>query len=869
MSTVETAATTTVPHEKPLGKSARWLLMLSAALAIGLFYLYAACALICLPVLLGVEIVIAAALARFGAIRLITPTIETHGRLLGLLAGSFWRRKQRQFQVPIQAADAPGLFALLERLAHRLVVPVPRKVVLEMNSGAWVKLKGLRNRSATELGLGYDLVAGLNQAELEAVLAHEMSHAKLVRRGFKLWLNLGLGHAANFTGRLAALVHAHRRASKNIMVGEVLLAPADRCTRLAARLVATYSRQDEFDADAGAAALCGAAPLSSSLRKLDSIVAVTSRISWSERVSRLQNPGGLGNWLAGLLANQTVTDDEPHVADAHSTHPSISDRIAALGGAANAPVESPGAIGLFRDPDGIAQRLVAEIHLILEEEERKDSKALKKWLRKLRTSRDVRPEQVGGFIFMVAGFFLVCGGWGDNHDATLIGVGLALGIGGFFLFRARLLGPRRVAELPVPDYEILAKDHRLKLEKKELEARELEIKTALIAVAPATPKSAKNVCLTQAALTALETCDYLRARVASRTALANGAKQPEALFACAIACAALGDASSAGTFLRAGAKASGVKTPSAQWGAAWTLMLLHDFAGAEALLEEALKAWPNNANLHAVIARAQGHRNKRHSAIGHARIALAALPGSAERTRLLASLLLRAGDVRETERVLQGAGAVVGTDPDLITLMIRVRLHQQAVEEANRWLGILGEHGLNAVRRIEIGAAYEGARCDDRARELYTATLAEAFYPAAHLGLARLDAVKRDTASARQHILDALDSTKPLGTDAVGPLPLFLNAVGQLNQLRDPVSGAQSWIVRFTSAQVAGPLAKEAFLVYAVDQASAVAVVKEVADALRPKEPSLLPQYVSWELAPRDQQPIGVVKPGIVRTWKT
>ncbi len=56
-----------------------------------------------------------------------------------------------------------------------------------MNAIAWVKLKGYRKGSGkTTLGIGYDLLAGLPEAEVEAVLAHEMVHARLVQRGFIL-----------------------------------------------------------------------------------------------------------------------------------------------------------------------------------------------------------------------------------------------------------------------------------------------------------------------------------------------------------------------------------------------------------------------------------------------------------------------------------------------------------------------------------------------------------------------------------------------------------------------------------------------------------------------------------------------------------
>ena len=62
-----------------------------------------------------------------------------------------------------------------------------------MGVNAWVRLKGYRRGAGTTiLGVGYDLLAGMSQTEVEAVLAHEMAHARLVQRGFSRWLTGGV-----------------------------------------------------------------------------------------------------------------------------------------------------------------------------------------------------------------------------------------------------------------------------------------------------------------------------------------------------------------------------------------------------------------------------------------------------------------------------------------------------------------------------------------------------------------------------------------------------------------------------------------------------------------------------------------------------
>ncbi|HEY9248148.1 MAG TPA: M48 family metallopeptidase, partial [Rariglobus sp.] len=252
-----------------MNASAKALLILSACGMIALCYVFSLVAMTVLVFFLAVELVIVVALLRFGLVGLIAPVIERHGGLLTLFARSLWLRKGKQGRMPLNREEAPRLFSMLDSLAGRLGIAVPREVVVEMNVGAWVELRGWRQGSkATRLGIGYDLLVGLTESEVEAVLAHEMAHARLVRRGLRTWLGEGFARIATLTNQLSARQEAFRRAKKSFVTGEACLACSDACTRVAAKLVAAYSRQDEFEADLGAAQLCGSASLRSSLGKL-------------------------------------------------------------------------------------------------------------------------------------------------------------------------------------------------------------------------------------------------------------------------------------------------------------------------------------------------------------------------------------------------------------------------------------------------------------------------------------------------------------------------------------------------------------------------------------------------------------------------
>ena len=286
-------AAPTIPTARPLNASAKALLILSACAMIALCYLFSLAAMTVIVLFLAVELVIFVALLRFGMIGIITPVMERHGGLLTLFARSLWLRKGEHGRVPLNRDEAPRLFSILDSLAGRLGIAVPREVVVEMNVGAWVELRGWRQGSkATRLGIGYDLLAGLTEAEVEAVLAHEMAHARLVRRGLRTWLGGGFARIANLTNQLSARQEDFRRAKKSFAAGAICLACADACTRVAAKLVAAYSRQDEFEADLGAAQLCGSASLRSSLGKLHSLSQGTARLGWHERMAKLQQGDG-------------------------------------------------------------------------------------------------------------------------------------------------------------------------------------------------------------------------------------------------------------------------------------------------------------------------------------------------------------------------------------------------------------------------------------------------------------------------------------------------------------------------------------------------------------------------------------------------
>ena len=363
-----------VAGEKPLNAGARVMLVFGVGAVMLSFYILLLIAILSLLALTAAELMVVLALARFAAAGLLTPVLQKHLAMLALLVRSLRLQKGVGYRIPLRQQDAPALYEMLGQLCHRLALSFPQETVLQLGDGAWVRLKGMR-RSAGKvtLGVGYDLLAGLTVAEMEAVLAHEMTHAKLINRGFKNWVGAGQARISNLAMALWNEVNAARRAKQSSSIAHLLFVVNDQLVRLSTSLVAAYSRQDEFEADRGAAELCGPGAMKSALSKLESLHRITSRLPWNERVAHLQQTGGYSEWLLREIeqgAAVQTQDSGQTLFSKYSTHPLIRDRLAALPQDDRALVsDSPPGIQLLAHPDEVAVKLVTELHRLLAEQE--------------------------------------------------------------------------------------------------------------------------------------------------------------------------------------------------------------------------------------------------------------------------------------------------------------------------------------------------------------------------------------------------------------------------------------------------------------------------------------------------------------------
>jgi Zn-dependent protease with chaperone function len=857
---------TDVSIERPLAGAAKVGLALGAAGMIVLFYLFMVLSVAGLSLLLLVELGLVIALARFGAAGLMVRAMTEHLAALPVFLRSLRIKKTAEFRISLKPDEAPRLFALLENLCQRVEVRLPRDVALEMSSGAWVRLKGYRaGASNTTLGIGYDLMAGLSDGEVEAVLAHEMMHAKLVQRGFNQLLRGGLSRAVQLANALSAQVEAARRARRAAEVSKTFLSCADWFGRNCARLVASCSRQDEFAADLGATRVSAAGMLQSALLRIEHIDRNAARLPWRERVAQLQSGEGFGDWLRKELAATETTkasDVKAELRSKYSTHPSLRDRLAALPPMqADMVVPERSAIDLLADPDRVAEKLIAEIQRVIAQEEQKDSKQLDRWSRKVRSHSHLRPIQSLGIVAAALGLI--------SGPIIWFSAGMSVGLLEFMgitiipgVLCYRFGGYRERSSVPVPDFAVLKAAWQSTNAYDEAKAKTIEAELRE-RIGSYKKRSERGRLLAQEAYAALGRCEYLRTHTAATLCLKETPKSVEGDSALGIAAAALGQMQQVQWAVRRLQKSTRFTGPSAGWAAAWIFLLCGDWDHAEALLAEARKGRSQEPTLLALQALCQARRGKLQSAILNARTACEPRPRNKEYAKQLISLLLDGGFLREAEQHLFSLESEFRTDAELGFSVIRFKLMCRKYVEAEEWEGLYREQSKRAYDLVRLGALYESARKAEKAANYYNQALVAGHFPEALLGLARLEVERKNIKMAEHYALAAVDLKKPVGEGGAGPLQLLHRIFGQLVMLEEPVLNGRAWIATLTGTGGPPSLAQHSFMIFAANSRDAEERLRKVLSAMQPGSPPLLPNAILWCQAPKDQQPDGPVRLGV------
>lgn len=832
--------------------------MVAAATTTLLFYVVTTIISAALFAISTVLLVVTIGAARVGLSGTVGAILQREWLLLKIVLRSLWLPTPVNYRLKIEPAEAPRLFALIRRLAEKMDVRPPDEVFIEMNNGAWVQLKGLvRGRGTTLLGLGYDLLAGLPEHEVEAVLAHEMAHARLVNRGLSGWMNRSLGRLVRMTSALSAYTSERKQMGSRSSLGEALFKLCDALTTRSVRLVATYSRQDEFEADAGAAEACGGASIRWALVHLERLSADLERLPWVERLARLESDESFSRWLVAALTEERVKprNQMRDAVDPLSTHPSLRDRIRTLGVDESPAVAGRPGIELLADPDNVASRLVTAIQRTAAREERKDDYRLQEQIRKLQNPSNTNLWGAVGIAFIIFALLGSAAKLAGGNDTSLFFLVIVATLGVMLLRRA-LHRDRR--KLPIPSYGTFTAKP---ISPAEVATLEKSIEDELRGrFAPDGAKPDVNGYV-DTSYAALAEANYLRAYVAARLALRVDSKHVDAALSLGVAAAGVGKVKQSAELHEWVRHFAGWRSDNVKWGVAWARCLLDDWPTAEALLAQLVEKRPDQPTFLSLLALAKMARGKVRTAEIHLRKAMALEPGNRAHTSHLATLLVDSGRLRDAEATLAELRDIAETDEHVAWMYMRLELLRRNQSDALRWARTVETLDPEPITLVRCGFMFESVRYDDQARAYFERALAAAHFPEAHIGLARLTAAAGDRGVARQHLLEALNAERELGPSSQSPLEILQDIIAQLNNLEDERVKCRAWIAT-VPLQAGGPLAGASMFVCAPEEESAATHLERVLSALYPTA-GMTASKLHWKEAPDETQPLRPVAPGV------
>jgi heat shock protein HtpX len=216
---------------------------------------------------------------------------------------------------PVSAGEAPELYSVVQRLASRAGLPMPR-IYISPSAQPNAFATG-RNPEHAAVAVTEGLLRILNRSELEGVLAHELAHIK--NRDVMLGTI-----AAAFAGAITMIANIIQWGAilgmgrdddeGGSVIGSLFLAIT---APIAAMLIQmAISRSREFQADDTGARIAGnTGGLANALVKLENA---------AQRVPMQVNPAASHLFIVNPLSGASI-------AKLFSTHPPISERVKRLG----------------------------------------------------------------------------------------------------------------------------------------------------------------------------------------------------------------------------------------------------------------------------------------------------------------------------------------------------------------------------------------------------------------------------------------------------------------------------------------------------------------------------------------------------------
>ena len=266
--------------------------------------------------LLGVNKFLTANGLNYGMLLAFAAVIGFGGSFISLLMSKTmakWSTGARVIENPSSSTEM-WLVDTVSKLAGRAGLPMPEVAIYDGEPNAFATGA---SKSSSLVAVSTGLLQSMTREEAEAVLAHEVAH---IANGDMVTLTLIQGVVNTFVIFISKIIafavdsFLRKNDEESSGPGMAYMVTSIVCEIvfgvLASIIVAWFSRQREFRADAGAAHLMGSAtPMQNALRRLGSL--------HTEPLP--QNMAASGIAGGGVMA-------------LFSTHPPLEERIAALGG---------------------------------------------------------------------------------------------------------------------------------------------------------------------------------------------------------------------------------------------------------------------------------------------------------------------------------------------------------------------------------------------------------------------------------------------------------------------------------------------------------------------------------------------------------
>ncbi len=263
--------------------------------------------------LLGVNRFLTANGLDFGSLLAFAAVIGFGGSFISLLISkpmAKWSTGARVITQPSSSTEV-WLIDSVAKLADRAGLPMPEVALYEGEPNAFATGA---SKSSSLVAVSTGLLQNMTREEAEAVLAHEVAH---IANGDMVTLTLIQGVVNTFVIFISRVIgylvdsFLRRNDSESSGPGIGYMVTSMVCEVvfgiLASIIVAWFSRQREFRADAGAASLMGSAvPMQNALRRLGNL--------HTEPLPKNMAASGIAGGIGSLFA----------------THPPLEERIAAL-----------------------------------------------------------------------------------------------------------------------------------------------------------------------------------------------------------------------------------------------------------------------------------------------------------------------------------------------------------------------------------------------------------------------------------------------------------------------------------------------------------------------------------------------------------